>query len=70
LSFSLSEISAEKRLRYVDMPQGDPSSIPPVLAATSDLAGQADLTHVLFNNCYRDWAHVNAQQLTVRLGAP
>jgi len=25
---------------------------------------------VLFNNCYRDWAHVNAQQLTSRLGAP
>ncbi|HEU5386188.1 MAG TPA: DUF72 domain-containing protein [Streptosporangiaceae bacterium] len=94
----------------VDMPQGYPSSIPPVLAATSDLAvvrmhghsdkwtskqiaekfgyrygeaeldewagrlrglaGQADTTHVLFNNCYRDWAHVNAQQLTELLAAP
>src|SRR6201981_817202 len=94
----------------VDMPQGYPSSIPPVLAATSDLAvlrmhghsdkwtskeisekfgykysdkeldewagrvrdlaGQAEVTHVLFNNCYRDWAHVNAQQLSLRLGAP
>jgi len=94
----------------VDMPQGYPSSIPPVLAATSDLAvvrmhghsdkwtskqiaekfgyrysqaeldewaarlrglaGQADLTHVLFNNCYRDWAHVNARQLTGLLAAP
>jgi uncharacterized protein YecE (DUF72 family) len=31
------------------------------------LSGDADLTHVLFNNCYRDWAHVNAQQLTARL---
>jgi len=94
----------------VDMPQGYPSSIPPVLAATSDLAvvrmhghsdkwtskqiaekfgyrydeaeldewagrlrglaGQADTTHVLFNNCYRDWAHVNARQLTELLAAP
>jgi uncharacterized protein YecE (DUF72 family) len=94
----------------VDMPQGYPSSIPPVLAATSDLAvlrmhghsdkwtskdiaekfgyrygeaeledwavrigglaGQADVTHVLFNNCYRDWAHVNARQLTELLAVP
>jgi hypothetical protein len=23
---------------------------------------------VVFNNCYRDYAHVNAQQLTARLG--
>ena len=90
------------------MPQGYPSSIPPVLAATSDLAvvrmhghsdkwdskdiyerfgyryteqelddwagrirglsADAEITQVLFNNCYRDWAHVNAQQLTARLG--
>ena len=35
-----------------------------------DLGGQAEVTHVLFNNCYRDWAHVNAQQLTARLAAP
>ena len=28
------------------------------------LAGEADITHVLFNNCYRDYAQVNAQQLT------
>ena len=87
----------------VDMPQGYRDSIPPVLAATSDLAvmrlhghsdkwdskdiherfgyryshqelagwapkiaalaDQADDTHVLFNNCYRDYAQVNAQQL-------
>ncbi|MGH3195713.1 MAG: hypothetical protein ACRDNT_07230 [Streptosporangiaceae bacterium] len=33
------------------------------------LSADADLTHVLFNNCYRDWAHVNAQQLTARLKA-
>jgi uncharacterized protein YecE (DUF72 family) len=92
------------------MPQGYPSSIPPVLAATSDLAvlrmhghsdlwtskeisekfgyqygeaeldkwagrvrdlaADAEITDVLFNNCYRNWAHVNAQQLTSRLGAP
>ncbi len=87
----------------VDMPQGFPSSIPPVLAATADLAvvrmhghsehwdskdiherfgyrytqaelagwaprirtlaEEAQTTHVLFNNCYRDYAQVNAQQL-------
>jgi uncharacterized protein YecE (DUF72 family) len=100
---------AEHQLPYVcvDMPQGYPSSIPPVLAATSDLAvvrmhghsdkwtskeisekfgyryseeelddwagkirglaADAEVTHVLFNNCYRDWAHVNARQLTVLL---
>ena len=91
----------------VDMPQGYRSSIPPVLAATSDLAvvrmhghsdkweskdiyerfgyrytdaeldewagkirGLADdatQTHVLFNNCYRDYAQANAQQLVMRL---
>jgi uncharacterized protein YecE (DUF72 family) len=96
----------------VDMPQGYPSSIPPVLAATSDLAvirlhGHSDHwesrdiqqrfryrysdeeltqwagnarrlaedaaeTHVVFNNCYRDYAHRNAQQLALLagLGAP
>ena len=87
----------------VDMPQGYPSSIPPVLAATSDLAvvrmhghsakwdskdiyerfgyeysenelaswaprirelaSGASATHVLFNNCYRNYAQVNAEQL-------
>ena len=92
----------------VDEPQGYPNSIPPVLAATSDLAvvrmhGHSDKwesksiqerfryrysdkelttgrprsrrlaedaaeTHVVFNNCYRDYAHVNARQLAERLG--
>ncbi len=87
----------------VDMPQGHPSSIPPVVAATSDLAvvrfhghsdkwdsrdiyerfgylyseeelrewaprvrslaEQAQETHVLLNNCYRNYAQVNARQL-------
>jgi uncharacterized protein YecE (DUF72 family) len=28
-----------------------------------DLAGRAQVTHVLFNNCYRDYAQVNARQL-------
>ena len=91
----------------VDMPQGYPNSIPPVLAATSDLAvvrmhGHSDKweskniqerfgyrysdeelatwagnvqrlaedaaeTHVVFNNCYRDYAQVNARQLAGRL---
>ncbi|WP_341715964.1 DUF72 domain-containing protein [Micromonospora sp. FIMYZ51] len=95
----------QHRLSYVsvDMPQGHRSSIPPVLAATSDLAvvrfhGHSDKwtsrdihqkfgyrysdrelrdwapklreladqtaqTHVLFNNCYRDYAQRNAKQL-------
>jgi uncharacterized protein YecE (DUF72 family) len=98
-----------RQLPYVcvDMPQGYPSSIPPVLAATSDLAvvrmhghsdkwdskdiyerfgyrysdaeleewagnvrglaASAERTHVLFNNCYRNYAQVNAQQLIARL---
>ncbi|SDJ44550.1 DUF72 domain-containing protein [Nonomuraea jiangxiensis] len=87
----------------VDMPQGYPSSIPPVLAATARLAvvrfhghsskwtskdvherfgylysedelrdwaprlrrlaADAETTHVLMNNCYRDHAQVNAAQL-------
>jgi uncharacterized protein YecE (DUF72 family) len=88
----------------VDMPQGHPSSIPPVVAATAsdlavvrfhghsdkwdsrdiyerfgylysegelaewapkvrDLAAQTKETHVLLNNCYRNYAQVNARQL-------
>jgi uncharacterized protein YecE (DUF72 family) len=99
------EFLAAGNLPYVcvDMPQGYPNSIPPVVAATSDLAvirlhghsdkwdskdihqrfgyrytdaelrewaGQtgrlaadANVTHVLFNNCYRDYAQVNARHL-------
>jgi uncharacterized protein YecE (DUF72 family) len=102
---------SDHRLPYVcvDMPQGYPSSIPPVLAATSDLAvvrlhghsdkwdskdiyerfgyqysageldewagkvrglaEDAEQTEVLFNNCYRNYAQVNAQQLIERLDA-
>jgi uncharacterized protein YecE (DUF72 family) len=88
----------------VDMPQGHTGSIPPVFAATADLAvlrlhghsdkwasrdiyerfgylypdkelkeltprvhalsEEADTTHVLFNNCYQDYAQRNAAQLT------
>jgi uncharacterized protein YecE (DUF72 family) len=88
----------------VDMPQGFRSSIPPVVAATSDLAvirfhghnakewesgsvqrrfrylysdaeltewvprlqqlaADAETTHVLMNNCYRDYAQRNAHEL-------
>jgi uncharacterized protein YecE (DUF72 family) len=96
---------ADHQLPYVcvDEPQGYPNSVPPVIAATSDLAvvrlhghsehwdaktvqerfnyrysdqelkdwagkvkhlaAEADQTHVVFNNCYRDYAHVNARQL-------
>ncbi|MGH3329500.1 MAG: DUF72 domain-containing protein [Streptomycetales bacterium] len=92
----------------VDMPQGHPSSIPPVVARTADLgvvrfhghsdkwtsrdiyerfgyryserelqewvprirglAEEAGTTHVLLNNCYRNYAQVNAQQLAALLG--
>jgi uncharacterized protein YecE (DUF72 family) len=31
------------------------------------LADRAATTHVLFNNCYRDYAQVNAQQLAALL---
>jgi hypothetical protein len=34
----------------------------------ADLASGASTTHVLFNNCYRNYAQVNAQQLEERLG--
>ncbi|GAA4629152.1 DUF72 domain-containing protein [Actinoallomurus vinaceus] len=91
----------------VDMPQGHPSSIPPVLTATSGLAvvrfhghsdkwtskniyerfgylygerelrewaprlrrlaEDADTTHVLMNNCYRDYAQRNAARLAALL---
>jgi len=95
----------------VDMPQGFTSSIPPVLAATADLAvvrfhghnddgwesrdiyrrfgylygegelaewapkiqalsEQAATTQVLMNNCYRNYAQVNAQQLADLLALP
>ncbi|MGZ6869621.1 MAG: DUF72 domain-containing protein [Frankiaceae bacterium] len=90
----------------VDMPQGYPTSIPPVLAVTGKLAvvrfhGHSDKwtsrdiyerfgylysadelrawaprlrelaattqTHVLMNNCYRDYAQLNARQLATLL---
>jgi uncharacterized protein YecE (DUF72 family) len=104
------EFLASHQLPYVcvDMPQGYPSSIPPVLAVTSDLAvvrmhghsdkwdskdiyerfgyeyspkelgewapkirdlaDRADTTHVLFNNCYSNYAQVNARELADQLG--
>ncbi len=104
------EFLSAHQLPYVcvDEPQGYSNSIPPVLAATSDLAvvrlhghsehwdaksvqerfnyrysdkeletwagnvkklaADARETHVVFNNCYRDYAHVNAQQLEGLLG--
>jgi uncharacterized protein YecE (DUF72 family) len=103
------EFLSSRQLPYVcvDMPQGYPNSIPPVVAATSDLAvvrmhghsdkwesksiaerfgyrysdreldewaakvrglaAEAAETHVVFNNCYRDYAQVNGQQLIERL---
>ena len=104
------EFLSAHQLPYVcvDEPQGYSNSIPPVVAATADLAvirlhghsdqweskdiqerfryrydekelkqwaGQAqklardaEETHVVFHNCYRDYAHVNAQQLEGLLG--
>lgn len=101
----------EHRLPYVcvDMPQGHRSSVPPVLAATADLAvvrfhGHSDKwtskdihekfgyhyskreladwapklreladdagqTHVLMNNCYRDYAQTNAKTFVGLLDA-
>jgi uncharacterized protein YecE (DUF72 family) len=109
----LSERNREEALEFlsahqlpyvcVDMPQGHRNSIPPILAATADLAvirfhghsekwdskdiherfgyryrreeltewaprirdlaDQAGTTHVVFNNCYRDYAQVNAREL-------
>ncbi|MBF5031834.1 MULTISPECIES: DUF72 domain-containing protein [unclassified Micromonospora] len=93
----------------VDMPQGHKSSVPPVLAATADLAvvrfhghsdkwtskdihekfgydyserelrdwapklrelaGEAGQTHILMNNCYRDYAQRNATTLAGLLDA-
>ncbi len=93
----------------VDMPQGYRSSIPPIVAATADLAvvrfhghsekweskdiyerfgylyqpgelqewtprieqlaEQVSDVHVLTNNCYRDYAQVNARQLADQLPA-
>ncbi|MEV0428984.1 DUF72 domain-containing protein [Micromonospora sp. NPDC050495] len=93
----------------VDMPQGHRSSVPPVLAATAELAvvrfhghsdkwtskdihekfgydysdrelrdwapklrelaGEAERTHVLMNNCYRDYAQRNATTLAGLLDA-
>ncbi|MDQ3762463.1 MAG: DUF72 domain-containing protein [Actinomycetota bacterium] len=94
----------------VDMPQGFSSSIPPVLASTSDLAvmrfhghnnaewesksvqrrfaylyseeelkgwapriaklaSEVQTTHVLMNNCYRDYAQRNAARLAELLAA-
>ncbi|MGC4868863.1 DUF72 domain-containing protein [Micromonospora sp. DT53] len=100
----------EHKLPYVcvDMPQGHRSSLPPVLAATADLAvmrfhghsdkwtskdihekfgyhysqreladwapklrelaDEAGQTHVLMNNCYRDYAQTNAKTLAGLLG--
>jgi uncharacterized protein YecE (DUF72 family) len=105
------EFLAANKLPYVcvDMPQGYKDSIPPVLAATADLAvfrlhGHSDkwtskdiherfgydysdkelagwapkvaglaedarVTHVLFNNCYRDYAQRNARHLVDLLDA-
>ncbi|MET7707421.1 DUF72 domain-containing protein [Micromonospora sp. NPDC005413] len=101
----------EHKLPYVcvDMPQGHRTSLPPVLAATADLAvvrfhghsdkwtskdihekfgyhyskreladwapklrelaDEAGQTHVLMNNCYRDYAQTNAATLAGLLGA-
>jgi uncharacterized protein YecE (DUF72 family) len=47
--------------RYTD---GELGEWAPKVAA---LARDAETTHVLFNNCYRDYAQVNARQLAALL---
>jgi uncharacterized protein YecE (DUF72 family) len=103
------EFLAARQLPYVcvDEPQGYPSSVPPVLAATSDLAvvrmhghsdqwesksiqekfryryseaeigewagkirrlaDDAEVTHVVFNNCYSNYAQLNGEELREQL---
>ncbi len=36
----------------------------------AELAGQARETHVLLNNCYRNYAQVNARQLADLVADP
>ena len=38
-------------------------------AKIGGLAGDAERTHVIFNNCYRDYAQVNARQLAEKLSS-
>jgi uncharacterized protein YecE (DUF72 family) len=45
--------------------EGEIASWAPRIA---DLASGASTTHVLFNNCYRNYAQVNARQLEEQLG--
>jgi ATP-dependent DNA helicase RecG len=40
----------------------------PESTALRGLAAEADATHVLMNNCYRDYAQTNAAQLASLLG--
>jgi uncharacterized protein YecE (DUF72 family) len=47
----------------------DDAELRPWAPRLRELAGQAAETHVLLNNCYRNYAQVNARQLADLLGA-
>ena len=51
--------SVQQRFRY----RYDDEELATWAGNVQRLAQDADETHVVFNNCYRDYAHVNARQL-------
>jgi uncharacterized protein YecE (DUF72 family) len=56
------DIQERFRYRYSDKELGEWAG------NVKHLTEDADETHVVFNNCYRDYAHVNAQQLAALAG--
>jgi uncharacterized protein YecE (DUF72 family) len=57
--------SVQERFRY----RYDDKELKKWARNVKKLAEDAEETQVIFNNCYRDYAHVNAQQLESLLGA-
>ncbi|MGZ8637019.1 MAG: DUF72 domain-containing protein, partial [Actinomycetota bacterium] len=57
-------VSASERFRYRYSERELQEWVPRI----QDVAGQVRETHVLMNNCYRDFAVVNARQLADLLG--
>jgi len=51
--------TVQERFRY----RYDDKELKKWAGQVEKLAEEADETHVVFNNCYRDYAHVNAQRL-------
>lgn len=56
-------ITAAERFRYLY----DDTEIDELAVRVEELAGQAEETHVLFNNCYSDFGVRNAAQLAARI---